>query len=76
MLGLDLIKAAEKLAEEKASKTSSDDPFIAEIESLIKKRRDAKAAKDYATADEIRKYLADKGVTLIDTPEGTKFKLD
>ena len=33
-------------------------------------------AKDYATADAIRKELADKGVTLIDTAEGTKYKIN
>ena len=28
------------------------------------------------TADEIRKELADKGVTLIDTPQGTKYQIN
>ncbi|MBQ8140733.1 MAG: cysteine--tRNA ligase [Clostridia bacterium] len=76
VLGLGLIEAAEKQLDEKADEAKSDDPFITEIEELIKKRRDAKAAKDYATADDIRKYLSEKGVTLIDTPEGTKYKID
>ena len=75
VLGLDLIKAAENL-NVKEEKPVSDDPFIREIEDLIQKRADAKKAKDYATADAIRKELSDKGVTLIDTPQGTTFKIN
>ena len=33
----------------------------------------AKKAKNYARADEIRAQLLAEGITLIDTPEGTKF---
>ena len=54
----------------------SDDPFIREIEEMIQKRIDAKRAKDYATADAIRKELADKGVTLIDTAAGTQYTIE
>ena len=75
VLGLDLIKAAEK-QNVKEEKPVSDDPFIREIEELIKKRADAKKAKDYATADAIRKELSDKGVTLIDSSQGTTFKIN
>ena len=77
VLGLDLIKAAEKqLTKKEEAAAPSDDPFIAEIEAMIQKRKEAKKAKDYATADAIRKELADKGVTLIDTAEGTKYKIN
>ena len=78
MLGLDLTKAAEKLLAEEAEKKMavSDDPFIRYIEEMIQKRIDAKKAKDYATADAIRKELSDKGVTLIDTPRGTEYKIE
>ena len=75
VLGLDLIKAAEKL-NVKEEKPVSDDPFVREIEEMIQKRADAKKAKDYATADAIRKELSDKGVTLIDTPSGTTYKIN
>ena len=75
VLGLDLIKAAEK-QNVKEEKPVSDDPFIREIEELIQKRADAKKAKDYATADAIRKELSDKGVTLIDSSQGTTFKIN
>ena len=36
-------------------------------------RKAAKAAKNYAEADAIRAALAAEGVTLTDTPQGTKF---
>ena len=75
VLGLDLIKAAEKLSV-KEEKPVSDDPFVREIEELIQKRADAKKAKDYATADAIRKELSDKGVTLVDTAQGTTYKIN
>jgi cysteinyl-tRNA synthetase len=79
VLCLDLLENAAKLNAEKeapAEKTVSDDPFIREIEELIEARAAAKKAKNYAEADRIRAYLADKGVTLVDTKEGTTYKLD
>ncbi len=45
-----------------------------EIEALIQKRADARKAKDFATADAVRKELADKGVIIEDTPSGTQWK--
>ena len=77
VLGLDLVKAAKALIEEEqqAAATVSDDPFVQEIEALIKERAEAKKAKNYARADEIRAYLTSKGVTLIDTPQGTKYQI-
>ncbi len=79
VLCLDLLENAAKLNAEKeapAEKVVSDDPFIREIEELIEARIAAKKAKNYAEADRIRAYLADKGVTLVDTKEGTTYKLD
>ena len=74
VLGLDLVKTAQKqLDDEKAAEEASNDPFIREIEDLIQQRVDAKKAKDYARADAIRAALSAKGVTLIDTPQGTKY---
>ena len=46
------------------------------IEEKIAERAAAKKAKDYAKADAIRKELSDKGITLMDTKEGTKWKKD
>ena len=43
----------------------------AEIEELIKKRQEAKANKDFATADKIRDDLKARGIILKDTRQGT-----
>lgn len=43
----------------------------AEVETLIQKRAEARARKDFATADAIRQQLADRGILLEDTPSGT-----
>lgn len=45
-----------------------------EIEALIEKRAQARKAKDFATADAVRKELADRGVIIEDTPSGTQWK--
>jgi cysteinyl-tRNA synthetase len=47
---------------------------IAEIEKLIEDRHAAKVRRDFASADKIRKDLADRGIVLEDTPSGTKWK--
>ena len=69
---------SEKLNAEKeapAEKAVSDDPFIREIEELIEARKTAKKEKNYAEADRIRAYLLEKGVTLIDTKDGTSYTI-
>ena len=79
VLCLNLLENAAKLnaqKEEAVEKPVSDDPFIREIEELIVARREAKAAKNYAEADRIRAYLLEKGVTLIDTKEGTTYQIE
>ncbi len=49
----------------------------AEIEAEILRRKEAKAAKDFATSDAIRESLAAKGVELMDgDPLGWDWKLD
>ena len=42
-----------------------------QIEDLIQQRQDAKKAKEFAKADEIRQSLLDQGVVLEDTRQGT-----
>ena len=46
----------------------------ADIEALIKERTDAKKAKNFARADEIRDQLKNMGILLEDTREGVKWK--
>ena len=82
VLSLELVQTAdkrraEKEAEEKAAREQAmQDPFVAEILTLIDQRAAAKKAKDFAEADRIRQYLLDKGVTLLDTREGTTYQIN
>ena len=45
------------------------------VKEMIEKRSLAKKNKDYEDADRIRKELAGKGIELIDTREGTTYKI-
>lgn len=45
-----------------------------DVEALIKERQDARKAKNFARADEIRNELLEKGIILEDTREGVKWK--
>ena len=82
VLSLELVQTAdkrraEKEAEEKAAREQAmQDPFVAEILTLIDQRAAAKKAKDFAEADRIRQYLLDKGVILLDTREGTTYQIN
>ena len=79
VLCVGLISAAQKIvdAEAEAARTAAEalanDPFAAYVEDMIKQRAEAKKAKNYARADEIRAELAQNGVTLVDTSQGTKW---
>ena len=86
VLCLDLVAHAKALTEKEEAKKAAEakaladaaaaDPFVAEILQLIEERKAAKKAKNFAEADRIRDYLASKGVTLIDTAQGTTYKID
>jgi len=54
--------------------SSEADISADDIEALIVQRQEAKLAKDYARADEIRQSLLEQGVVLEDSREGTKWK--
>jgi cysteinyl-tRNA synthetase len=56
------------LGEEKA------ETLEAEIEALIEERYEARKSRDFARADQIRNDLAERGIILEDTPQGTKWK--
>ena len=80
VLSLGLIEAAEKLNAEKAKAEAESAPdvspeLLAYINERIEARRAAKKAKNFAEADAIRDELLAKGITLLDTREGTKFTI-
>ena len=81
VLDLGLISAAEKLNAEKSRESAEEnagiDPeLLAYVQQRIEDRRAAKKAKNFAEADAIREELLAKGITLLDTREGTKFTVN
>ena len=47
-----------------------------EIEELVKQRDEARANKDWATSDKLRDQLKEMGITIQDTPQGTRWTRD
>ena len=64
-LGLGLEQATGQEAE------AESDP---RIDGLLAERQQARAAKDFATADRIRDELAAQGIEIVDTPEGSHWR--
>lgn len=54
--------------------TQVADDLAAWVEERIAARQAARTARDFARADAIRKEIADRGVELEDTPQGTRWK--
>ncbi len=73
VLGI-LQRTPEQFFEEMPRKEVEIDP--AEIESLIARRAEARARKDWVTADKIREQLKAKGIILEDGPQGTTWRVD
>ena len=71
VLSLSLIEKAEELRKKSAEPEEEHDE---RIEALLAERAAAKKAKNYAEADRIRDMLAAEGITIIDTPQGAKWK--
>ena len=59
---------------EKFLQAGSDDDEVAKIEALIKQRNEARAAKDWATADAARNELTAMGIVLEDGANGTTWR--
>lgn len=68
----DQVFSLDLLKEEK----SIDSELEKYIYEKITLRTEAKKNKDFALADSIRNELLEKGITLIDTREGTKFEVN
>lgn len=75
VLGLKLIEGAAKmLADSQNDAGSKGDTGDAAIDALIVERNEAKKAKNFARADQIRDELKAQGIILVDTPQGTTWK--
>ncbi len=72
VLSLNLLQAAKKLqAQQQEEAAASADP---EIDALVEARTAAKKAKNFAEADRIRDELKARGIEIIDTPQGSKWR--
>ena len=72
VLSLNLIAAADALRKKEAEEAAaSADP---EIDALVEARTAAKKAKNFAEADRIRDELKARGIEIIDTPQGAKWR--
>jgi len=72
VLSLNLLQAAEALRKKEAEEAAaSADP---EIDALVAARTEAKKAKNWAEADRIRDELKARGIEIIDTPQGAKWR--
>lgn len=75
VLGLFGANPAEWLEKQKRAALAKLDITAEEIEQLIGDRRQARQEKDFARADQIRQELDAKGIELLDTPQGTNWKV-
>ncbi len=75
VLCLDLCKnaSAKRSADALAQQQKSGDP---EILAAIERRAEAKRSRDFALADAIRDEFAARGITLIDTKNGTEYRIE
>ena len=72
VLSLNLLSAAEAVRKKEAEEAAaSADP---EIDALVAARTEAKKAKNWAEADRIRDELKARGIEIIDTPQGAKWR--
>ena len=78
VLSLSLLDEAKKLKEskkEEVQSTGADDEFSKYVEEQLALRAEAKKNKNWAEADRIRDELTQKGVKILDTPDGAKWSL-
>jgi cysteinyl-tRNA synthetase len=58
-----------------AGQDASAAPLAALVERLVQERSDARAARDFATADRVRDDLAAAGITIEDTSSGPRWSI-
>ncbi len=76
VLSLSLLDDAAVLYKERTDSVAAaaSDPESLEIQALVDERTAAKKSKDFARADAIRQQLNDRGIQVIDTPQGPQWK--
>lgn len=75
VLGLFQVNPADWLAAREAAKAQHLEISPDEIEGLIVERAVARKNKDFKRSDEIRDYLLARDIQLVDTPQGTSWKV-
>jgi len=70
----DLVGLLQSDPEEWFAGSDDGDLSASDIESLIEKRNEARAERNFAAADAIRDELSRKGVSIEDGPDGTKWR--
>ncbi|WP_298431827.1 cysteine--tRNA ligase [Geobacter sp.] len=75
VLGIFTSAPGEFTARLKGRKTVGLDIAVEEIERLIAERQAARAAKDFKRSDEIRDRLLAHNIVLLDSPQGTAWKV-
>jgi cysteinyl-tRNA synthetase len=55
-------------------KVELDSEFVAKVEERVAARNAARVRRDFAASDAIRKELEDAGVSIEDTPQGTRWR--
>ena len=71
---LTLTKVLGLIAKPEEPKTRDESLSDGAIEKLVQKRQEARKARDFAESDRIREELKAKGITLIDSKEGTRWQ--
>lgn len=75
VLGLFQIKPSIWLAERESAKLHTLQIAPNEIEALLAERAEVRKNKDFKRSDEIRDYLLARDIQLLDTPQGTTWKV-
>ena len=75
VLGVFEREPADVLAERRTLKARRENLDIAAVEALVAERQDARRAKEWSRADEIRARLTELGVSVQDGPEGSTWSL-
>jgi cysteinyl-tRNA synthetase len=75
VLGVFISEPGSYLARMKARKIADQEISPVEIESLILERAEARKAKDFKRSDEIRDYLLERNIQLLDGAGGTTWKV-